>query len=163
MFGSLESISCKGANQLQIFQKQFQHGIVEDAPWKVPQVPEHVVHYLPYQALQREGKDIRIIYDGSAKPKNELSINDCLEKGPFLIPNVVMILISFRNHAIVISADIEKAFLQVGLVEHDKDTVWFLWIADPKTKIEKQEIKVGQFARIPFGLIISPFILNITV
>jgi len=73
--------------QLEILKEQFELGIVEPAPQRVPQEPGRVVHYLPYRALQREGKDIRTVYDASAKPKGGLSLNDCVEKGPSLTSN----------------------------------------------------------------------------
>ena len=72
------------------------------------------------------------MYDASAKPKGGLSLNDCLEKGPSLIPSLVTILIGFRNQAIALSADIEKAFLQIGIDESDRDAIHFLWVADPR-------------------------------
>jgi len=118
--------------QLGILKGQFQEGIVEAAPPGVPQGPGKVVHYLPAQAIAQEGREDRVVYDASAKPKGGLSLNDCLEKGPSLIPSLVTILIGFRNQAIALSADIEKAFLQIGIDESDRDAIHFLWVADPR-------------------------------
>ena len=48
------------------------------------------------------------------------------------------ILLRFRVYPITILADIEKAFLQIGVQEHDRDVTRFLWYTDP-TKPEKMK------------------------
>ena len=40
------------------------------------------------------------------------------------------ILLRFHTHRVVLTADIEKAFLMVSIVEKDQDVLWFLWIDD---------------------------------
>ena len=49
-------------------------------------------HYLPHHAVvrkDRETTEVRIVYDGSAKPsKKGNSLNDCLQTGPNYIPQV---------------------------------------------------------------------------
>ena len=49
-----------------------------------------------------------------------MSLNDCLFKGPVIVPDLVGILLRFRMHEYVLLGDIEKAFLQVGLNENDR-------------------------------------------
>jgi len=49
----------------------------------------------------------------------------CLEVGPNLIPKLFDILVQFKSHAIVLTADIEKAFLMIGIVPADRDTLRF--------------------------------------
>ena len=46
------------------------------------------------------------------------------------------ILLRFRVYPIAILADIEKAFLQIAVQEHDRDVTRFSWYTDP-TKPEK--------------------------
>ena len=43
------------------------------------------------------------------------SLNECLHRGPVILPDLCGILIRFRIYPIVVLADIEKAFLQVGI------------------------------------------------
>ena len=58
---------------------------------------------------------MRIVYDASAKiSSTALSLNDCLHTGPDLIQGLQNILLTFRSHKIAFTADIEKAFLQMG-------------------------------------------------
>ena len=58
----------------------------------------------------------RIVYDGSAKTaKPNKSLNDCLVRGPVLLQDLAGILLRFRTQHIAVTADIEKAFLQMSL------------------------------------------------
>ena len=82
-------------------------------------------HYLPHRGVERENSEttkLRIVYDASAKEsKNELSLNDCLYKGPSLTPHLFDVLLRFRLHLIAFICDIQKAFLQIKVSESDRD------------------------------------------
>jgi hypothetical protein len=108
--------------------------------------------------------------DASAKPKSQSgapSLNDCLHTGPLLLKELVGILIRFRRMKRIILADIEKAFLQLGVRLQDRDATRFLWIDNPKEAnldfIHHNELIVYRFCRVSFGLTVSPFLLNATV
>ena len=79
------------------------------------------------------------MYDASLKAKKGDSLNDCLYRGPILLPDLCGILLHLRQYPIVILADIEKAFLKVGIQEKDRDVTRFLWFKDPNN--------VGNFQR----------------
>lgn len=71
-----------------------------------------VIHYLPHHGVfQRESQTtkLRIVYDGSARDVREL----------------FDILIQFRWNSIAIAADIEKAFLMIGINKADRDVLHF--------------------------------------
>ena len=82
-----------------------------------------MVHYLPHHCVIQQDKQttkLRIVYDGSAKIKTDsISLNDCLETGPNLIPKLFDVLITFRWHLVAVTADIEKAFLMIGIRPSD--------------------------------------------
>ena len=114
--------------------------------------------YLPHQAVYKasNGK-FRRVHDGKARPyKTAYSLNDCLEKGPNLMSSILHILLGFRKNAEAAMADIEKAFPQVGIKIEDRDVLRCLWV-------ENGQVVVYRFARLPFGLSCSPFILQATL
>ena len=67
----------------------------------------------------------------------------------------------FRYHRIALSADIEKAFLMVGVAEPDRDVLRFLWVDDPTSEVPRIVLK--RFNRVVFGVTSSPFLLNGTI
>ncbi|GFU03969.1 integrase catalytic domain-containing protein [Trichonephila clavipes] len=69
---------------------------------------------------------VRPVFDGSAKMRNFVSINECIEKGPSLIEMIPAILNRFRWGKIGVIADIKQAFLQIALKESDRDFLRFM-------------------------------------
>ena len=115
--------------------------------------------YLPHRPvikLERMTTKIRPVFDASAKGVNQVSLNDCLETGPNLLPSLIEILIRFRRKRIALVADIRKAFLQIKVTENDQHVLRFLWQDDDK-------IRDMMFLRVPFGVKSSPFLLHATI
>ena len=123
------------------------------------------VHYSPHHAVIRKDREttkVRIVYDGSAKAsKDSLSLNDCLEVGPNCIPHVFDMLAKFRCNSIGLTADIEKAFLMVGIKPEHRDMLRFLWFENPNSKTP--DVVQYKFNRLVFGLRPSPSILGTTI
>ena len=86
---------------------------------------EEYSHFLHHHRVIREHnetKKLSVVFDGSAKSgKDDLSLNDCLEKGPNLVPRIFDAIMKFRGYPIGIVADIEKAFHQVQIATSPLD------------------------------------------
>ena len=146
----------------QIFQDQFNEGIIEEVS------SEGFIGsttYLPHKEVVKNESSttkVRIVFDASAKLKNEVSLNDILYTGPCLNPELYKLLLQFRLYPIAITADIEKAYLQINVEKEDRDYLRFLWFnnlfSDEETSIVKY-----RFTRVIFGATCSQFLLNITV
>ena len=146
----------------KIFKEQLSLGIIEqiDTPNSTP----GQLHYLPHHPVIRFNKEttkVRAVFDASANVKGNPSLNDCLQKGPQLTPLIFDILLRFHCYAVALTADKEKAFLQIGIVEPDNEFLRFLWFDD----VFATEPKMVRncFARVIFGVKSSPFLLNGTV
>jgi hypothetical protein len=81
--------------------------------------------------------------------------------GPNYIPHLFNIRVKFRLNPVALVADIEKAFLMVGIDEVDRDMLRFLWFKDVHNP--KSEIVEYRFCRFVFGLRPSPAILGSTI
>ena len=111
-----------------MIQDQISRGIVEEVP-VVQDNPVAVLHYLPHHHVVRQDKTttkVRVAYDASARVRSHPSVNDCLHTGPPLLEQITDILLWFRSHAVAFTADIQRAFLMIGIHDSDRDALRFL-------------------------------------
>ena len=66
-------------------------------------------------------------------------------------------------YPLVVLADIEKSFLQVGIQDTGRDVTRFLWLKDPAKLDIDDNLITYRFCRVPFGLVCSPFLLGATI
>ncbi len=139
----------------KIICDQLEAGIIERVTETSDSSNEEThINFLPHHPVIRRDKDttkVRVVYDGSAKGSNdERSLNDHLQTGPNFTPHVFDILVKFHWNAIGITADIEKAFLMIGIKEVDRDALSFLWFDDPNEC--HPNLTMFRFRRLVFGL-----------
>uniref|UniRef100_A0A7I4XSJ8 DUF1758 domain-containing protein n=1 Tax=Haemonchus contortus TaxID=6289 RepID=A0A7I4XSJ8_HAECO len=147
----------------EIIQDQLRRGIIGEPP---PTLDQTSGTFLSHHAVINESKKqtkIRLVYNRSARKHNEPSLNDCLYKGPVLLPDLSGILLRIRSAPILLIGDIEKAYLIVGLEKSDRHFTKFLWLKDHRKPPTKENIVTYCFQRIPFGLICSAFLLAATI
>ena len=126
---------------------------VEDLKGIVP------VFYMPHKPVVLEtavSTKVHPVFDASAKGYNWVSLNACMEVSPCLLSNLTEMLSRFRRWKVAITADVEKAFLQISVRPGDRDVHRFLWNLDG-------EVRHMRFRRVPFGNCSSPFLLNAMV
>ena len=100
---------------------------------------------------------VRMVFDTSVKPQPLTnSINDCMFTGFPLQPFLWDIMVRARMSTSLLLGDIEKAFLQIGVKEEDRDAFRFLF------NIKGTE-KHLRFTLVPFGVEASPFLLGATL
>ena len=95
------------------------------------------------------------------------SLNECLHSGTSLTTPLFDVLLRFRVFKYAFSSDIEKAFLQIILNEHDRDFVRFIWYKDLETlnftNRTTREIGYYRLCRVIFGVTSSPFLMCATL
>ena len=147
-----------------IIQDQLQSGIIEQVDCaKRPDVGR--VHYLPHHGVVRRDAlttKLRVVFDASSRPSSDSpSLNECLYSGPALTPTIFNVLLRFREKRTALVGDIEKAFLNVGAAEEDRDVLRFLWVDSLEEK--NPGLMLYRFCRVVFGVNASPFLLNATL
>ena len=160
----LKSSESKLLNQYDnVIKEQLDSGVVEVIDKHEEEVVPGTVHYIPHKDVLKEDRattKLRVVYDASAKSYSEPSLNDCLLSRPALTPLLFDILLRFRLPKIALIGDLEKAFLNVEVKLKDRNLLKFLWIDDVDS-LNPEIIKL-RFTRLVFGLVCSPFILNVT-
>jgi len=119
---------------------------------------------MPYHPVFRKGVEthkVRFVMNGSADEPGKAALNRYLAVGPNILPQIVNILTAFRAHQYFSIADIEKAFLQVGLLEPDDHLFVFRWLVRASDGTYSQQL--FRFAMMPWGINCAPFVLNAVV
>ena len=111
----------------EIIQEQLQTGIIEPAPTTATGKE----FYIPHKGVTRsnaQSTKLRIVFDASAKERNDHpSLNDCLHPGPPLQNRLWDILVKSRTYPILLTGDLKKAFLQIRIMEEERDSLRFHW------------------------------------
>ena len=146
------------------FKDQLAKGIIEIVPEEARRTNLEV-HYLCHHGVVRQDREttkLRVVFDGSAKGDNDSqALNDRLAVGNNYMPLLFDTLVRFRMKPIAMTADIEKAFLQIQVSESDKDKLRFLWVDDVNSS--SPSVIEMRHKRLVFGLTSSPSILGETI
>ncbi|GFW94923.1 uncharacterized protein TNCV_3398021 [Trichonephila clavipes] len=87
-------------------------------------------YFLPHRPIVKDDKittKIQPVFDASPRATGQSSLNELLYKGPNLIEQIPDILDRFRRYPIGLYADIEKAFLQLGITLKHRDFLRFFY------------------------------------
>ncbi|GFY48661.1 putative RNA-directed DNA polymerase from transposon X-element [Trichonephila inaurata madagascariensis] len=144
-------------NQLNDYEVVFRQWEDQQIIEKVPETEiDNFRYYLPRRPVIKQASQtmkIRLVFDASARDKNQSSLNDCLNRGPNLIELIPDIIDKFRLYPIGLSSDIKKAFLQLCIIPEHGDYLRFFL---PTVK----ETKIYRHCRVVFGICSSPFQLS---
>ena len=149
-----------------IIKDQEKTGIIEQVVDNNDVEPRH---FLLHHAVIRKDKQttkVGVVFDGSAKSsKDDLSVNDRLERGPNLAPHLFDSIVKFWGYPVGLIADIEKAFHQIVISPNDRKMLRFCWFNDIDD--DYPVIKVYQFCPLPFRLtpgaaVLSTIILHLS-
>lgn len=97
-----------------------------------------VKYYLPHHCVKKETSlttKLRVVFDASSKSQSNLSLNDVLKTGPCIQDDIFSILLRFRIHNVVFTADIEKMYRQILIDEKDRNLQRIVWRTDPSQEL----------------------------
>ncbi|XP_045494845.1 uncharacterized protein LOC123693694 [Colias croceus] len=111
------------------------------------------VWYLPhFPVINPDKAKIRLVHDAAAKSHGR-SLNDMLLPGPDLLQSLPAVIMKFRQHPIAVSADIKEMFMQIKIIEEDRDALRFLWRGDRRDDGPPDEYRMTSLI---FGASSSP-------
>ncbi|XP_068909850.1 uncharacterized protein [Tenebrio molitor] len=112
--------------------------------------------FLPHHAVTKETSTttkLRVVFDASAKTATGVSLNDAVMVGPKLQNDLFDIIIRFRTHQYVFTADINKMYRQIIVADQHRKYQTILWRESPDIPIREY-----QLATVTYGLNCAPFL-----
>lgn len=115
-------------------------------------VNKDLANYLPHHGVIKNSSittKLRVVYDASAKTTTNLSLNDILMTGPNIQDSLFSILLRFRKHNYVITADVEKMYRQVDIIERQRDLQRIIWRNNPNETLNHFRLNTITYGTAP--------------
>ena len=117
--------------------------------------------YIPHHFVLKESSTttkFRVVFDASAKTSTLVSLNDMLMIGPPTQDLLINIVMRFRKHKFVISADIEKMYRQVLVHPDDQLYQYIVW-----RESTDQPLKHYRLLTVTYGTAAAPYLATRTL
>ncbi|XP_039436949.1 uncharacterized protein LOC120418570 [Culex pipiens pallens] len=117
--------------------------------------------YLPHHPVVREASTttkVRVVFDASCKTSSGVSLNEVLLCGPVIQQDLRSIIYRCRVKQIMLVADVEKMFRQIGICPEDRLFQCVLWRPTPTEAISTYELNTVTYGTKP-----APFLATRTL
>lgn len=119
-------------------------------------------YFIPHHGVYKKGTDkIRCVFNASSKGPGGKSLNDELLAGPKLQKDIVDIILHFRLHEVIFSADIRQMYRQVLVHPLDRQyqlIVWRDYIGQAIDDQVQPEIQQFQLNTLSYGVTTAAFL-----
>ncbi|XP_062704099.1 uncharacterized protein LOC134286498 [Aedes albopictus] len=126
--------------------------IIEDCD-----APSRPRYYMPHHAELRPSSSstkLRVVFDASAKASpSDVALNQALLVGATVQNDIFVILVRFRKHFVVFTADISKMYRQIKVVPAHSCFQRIFWRDDPA-----QPLRVLELTTVTYGTACAPFL-----
>ena len=138
-----------------IFEDYLAKGIADEITDEVKDPhQEHAIWWAHFPVVNpnSETTPVRPVMDGKAPCINGKSINDqCYNKGPCLINDLVQVLLRYRKYDVAFTGDISKMFLKIYVPVEMRKYARFIWV-----ERDRKTYRYFQFRGHVFGSVCSP-------
>lgn len=101
-------------------------------------------YVIPHHAVRNPTSSttkFRVVFDASAKTTTDYSLNNILANGPVLQDDLFSIMVRFRKHRYVFSADITKMYRQVLVQPEDHKWQTIVWRDNQEEELQYYKLK----------------------
>lgn len=112
--------------------------------------------YIPHHCVvkpESASTKLRVVFDASCSPPGGQSLNDTLLTGPKLQQDLTSLLLHFRLHRFVFTADIRQMYRQIMVKSTHRDYQRILWRFAPHESV--QEFRLNT---VTYGVKSAPFL-----
>jgi hypothetical protein len=113
-------------------------------------------YYLPHHPVFKETSSTtktRVVFDGSSKTSNGLSLNYILHVGATVQQDLYSTVLWFRTHEVCFTADIAKMYRQIVVRPQDRDLQRILWRYSSEGPIQEYRLTT-----VTYGTSSAPFL-----
>lgn len=113
-------------------------------------------YFIPHHGVLRENSSttkLRVVFNTSAPTTSGISLNNIQMVGPNVQDDLTSILLRFRMHKYVLSADVEKMYRQISLHPSDRHLQHIIWRDDISSSL-----KTYQLNTVTYGTASTPFL-----
>lgn len=113
-------------------------------------------YYAPHHCVMQANSittKLRVVFDCSARSSSGYSFNDLQMIGPTIQDDLFSILLRFRQHNIVLTADIQKMYRQIEVNEIQRPFQRILWRELPNQTLQSYELNT-----VTYGTASAPFL-----
>ena len=131
------------SEEMQTF---FDSGFAEELPQG--QKALYFLPRFPVVKMARETTKVRPVFNASAHVRGALSLNECVEDCPNLLPTAMDTLMKFRSFPVALTGDISKAYLRIGIQEEFRNYLCFFWLHNPasiESSLRSYRMRVNTF------------------
>ena len=107
---------------------------------------QNIKYFVPHHAIIKPSSTttkLRVVFDASAKTTTKTSLNDTLMVGATVQEDLASIILRFRKHRYVFTADIEKMYRQVNVNNEHTYFQCILWRDSIHKPIEHYKLKTA--------------------
>lgn len=117
--------------------------------------PKEVEYFLPHHVLREcsSTTKLRVVFDGSCKTDSGQSLNDIQFTGPTIQNDLFSILINFRKHTYIATADLKQMYRQILVNKNQRHLQQILWRSDPR-----EELSIYQLNTVTYGTKSAPYL-----
>lgn len=114
------------------------------------------VYNIPHHGVFRDGSTttkLRVVFNASSPTTSGVSCNDIQMVGPTVQDDLMSILLRFRQHKYVLSADVEKMYRQIIVHPSDRHLQHILW-----RDTTDESVKTFVLNTVTYGTSSAPFL-----
>lgn len=118
--------------------------------------PNSISYYLPHHGVLNENSlttKLRVVFNGSFKTDNGVSLNDLQYTGPILQEDLVSIVLRFRQHNVVLCADIAKMYRMILVNPDHRALQKIFWRENSNEKLNEYTLNT-----VTYGTKSAPYL-----
>ncbi|XP_051170292.1 uncharacterized protein LOC127287411 [Leptopilina boulardi] len=122
----------------------------------ISSVDPEIGYYIPHHCVLKESSlttKLRVVFDASAQSKSGVSLNEAMMVGPTIQSGIFDLVLRFRQHQFVLTADIEKMYRQFIIHPGDRRYQKILWRYNKNDPLETYQLNT-----VTYGTAAAPFL-----